>query len=1185
MSPNSYDYHPSTTLKQSSRGVSSFENSGDVAPGTPDPFLEPPATKSGHLQPCNLDNLFKETSHRSNEPIVSNGGFSVDVLRLKQYVLKLAAESGRPVPDIWQDAQRLIALQVFDKLVGYLPDCLPPPPDYCKLSSGVSYVIESESQQFNVPGNPSPLPHLTIRPPGLTEKQPAVFNFGQELFAVVLPLKDENVMKSYLLYPDKRQSILDSAGGHCEVLHNGVRDLPRLFHDKIFICLHFKLEGHGHLQATSSIESSTIQVGLMLRKGVGGTCPMRAGAKQLQAMGVLDVLLDDAPHLVVCSADDGDSSPITYSEEDGIDELLTEMQEGSLYSSPSGQTSRVVSISNSHHRLSVYTLSGRLELYCVETLWHTLSHDARCQLYATIRSLERSMLDVISEANHRRLTDRCHELQEKMNNQGSLLMRMSSVAEEKMLHDSLFSSVQKGEKVTVQLHCRTDGLVSVSLRLVEDETAIDFPFSTCVMVAAACIIALESCFGCSWRSAAATIPWPYYLISTRDCFSHRLVPLRNIICGEDERCCVRTEYFFAKGEEPADYSAVTRTAIQRAEYCGDVIQSVLREVVAKVAAVSRHPDGLLPTGVTTYTDVYTLKELENLEACADRLQKSAEEEKLPSTCYHTTVTKSGGLKRTKYFFGARYLWTREQISSADSHVAGGVRVDVPAVQNWMKEFAEAPMVASGVLQPGWVDSVALNMYHDGSEGIQSHYDDSNRFDRPIHSLRLFSDSRLSFGTQLYGYTNGAFMISMPRGCVTVMEQGGYAADGVKHCVRPADMSIKSAGMVMRRINPNARRAAEELFVNETTHWFRELSITRETPSSWRLNYLLSIQDLSRKGQIKNGGVVNSAKATVCRVMEHMIRHIESGVKSEQMDQMTGRLMLLSAVGKVVAASRMAVDITEDSEAVECFSTLDDIVSWVERPYLAAGSLPGSTRKRSLVGDLNRPTSSKRCIVEHIVDRVAQKAKEIIKKSALDKVVCPQSEGTVLSLKRKADGDPSAVSVRASKKKPHQTKVPLYACFACYKGLTSSDSETEWACAGSCRRTFHFECVKPASVGGPLGSRCENCTSSTHACFVCGKPPSSGHSNREHMEKCSLGSCGRYFHSRCIRAHPLSRPAASGKSIKCMLHYCTHCTLSGDGMAMVQCINCPVAYHLRCRPSGIQQLSKKLILCPKCTLPG
>lgn len=38
------------------------------------------------------------------------------------------------------------------------------------------------------------------------------------------------------------------------------------------------------------------------------------------------------------------------------------------------------------------------------------------------------------------------------------------------------------------------------------------------------------------------------------------------------------------------------------------------------------------------------------------------------------------------------------------------------------------------------------------------------------------------------YTNGAFSVDMPRGCVTVMHEGGYAANGIKHCVRPMDMT-------------------------------------------------------------------------------------------------------------------------------------------------------------------------------------------------------------------------------------------------------------------------------------------------------------------------------------------------------------------------------------------------------------
>ena len=109
------------------------------------------------------------------------------------------------------------------------------------------------------------------------------------------------------------------------------------------------------------------------------------------------------------------------------------------------------------------------------------------------------------------------------------------------------------------------------------------------------------------------------------------------------------------------------------------------------------------------------------------------------------------------------------------------------------------MVEAGLVPAGFLDAWALNMYHDGSQGIQPHYDDSARFERPVYSLRLFSDSRLSFGTQLYGYTNGAFCVDMPRGAITVMHTGGYAIAGAKHCVRPVDL----AGRLLSR--PTALR--------------------------------------------------------------------------------------------------------------------------------------------------------------------------------------------------------------------------------------------------------------------------------------------------------------------------------------------------------------------------------------------
>ena len=42
----------------------------------------------------------------------------------------------------------------------------------------------------------------------------------------------------------------------------------------------------------------------------------------------------------------------------------------------------------------------------------------------------------------------------------------------------------------------------------------------------------------------------------------------------------------------------------------------------------------------------------------------------------------------------------------------------PQVPLWVQQQVEAPLVGAALLPAGWVDSAALNMYHDGSEGIQ-----------------------------------------------------------------------------------------------------------------------------------------------------------------------------------------------------------------------------------------------------------------------------------------------------------------------------------------------------------------------------------------------------------------------------------------------------------------------------------
>ncbi|BDA45580.1 probable RNA demethylase ALKBH5 at C-terminar half [Coccomyxa sp. Obi] len=395
-----------------------------------------------------------------------------------------------------------------------------------------------------------------------------------------------------------------------------------------------------------------------------------------------------------------------------------------------------------------------------------------------------------------------------------------------------------------------------------------------------------------FSSSAGPVPWPLYLIGTRDSFKFDMHAQRKEV-EFNGRKCVKTEFFFHPSQIPENYyevvgrrqeSAIPAKAPEHENQDGQQKETVKhspveaaqrmeaqqehagalpccasdgsigrseeppqlvapihaavmgsRESLPNIASESEPesmlpecdqplPAALLPAGICTYTNFYTAEELQQMEGCADGVHEKAREGRLPSSCFHETRGRGGALKRTKFFFGARYLWTAEQTADVASRQAGGVRLDVPHAPKWMQALAEKPLVDSGLVPEKFFDAWALNMYHDGSEGIQSHFDDGTRFSRPIFSVRLFSDSRLSFGTQLYGYTNGAFTVDMPRGCITVMEANGYAVEGVKHCVRPADLGGKSAALIMRHINGPCMQQARELFEAQTLNMLRAWSM-------------------------------------------------------------------------------------------------------------------------------------------------------------------------------------------------------------------------------------------------------------------------------------------------------------------------------------------------------------------------
>ncbi|CAG9326903.1 unnamed protein product [Blepharisma stoltei] len=288
----------------------------------------------------------------------------------------------------------------------------------------------------------------------------------------------------------------------------------------------------------------------------------------------------------------------------------------------------------------------------------------------------------------------------------------------------------------------------------------------------------------------------FYLINTRDSFSYDLHVKKSTIRWND-RNIIKQEYYFRKNDLPSNYHDWEKWLE------GDYVRA----------------------GIVTYQGIFSQDELLKLEEKARGTEQDFRNGQFLINTAQPSYGAGGVIKRTKFFFGTRYMWTATQLAEKQSRVAAGVRVDVSDTPYWMKKEILDPLVDSGIIEKNFINSIAMNIYHDGKEGLAQHFDDAVRFKQPIYTVKLGSDARLSFGSQFYGYLNGAFCIPCPRGVVCVMEEFSYAANSAKHCVRPCDMSGRSITLILRQIHPfimeEARKYDAEI---DLPTWFSTLSL-------------------------------------------------------------------------------------------------------------------------------------------------------------------------------------------------------------------------------------------------------------------------------------------------------------------------------------------------------------------------
>lgn len=70
-----------------------------------------------------------------------------------------------------------------------------------------------------------------------------------------------------------------------------------------------------------------------------------------------------------------------------------------------------------------------------------------------------------------------------------------------------------------------------------------------------------------------------------------------------------------------------------------------------------------------------------------------------------------------------------------------------------------------------------------------------------------------------------------------MQEHMYAANGIKHCIRPCDMTGKSCAIILRQIHPIAVREANKYERNvDLPQWLSSISLRDYTPKSGLLRY-------------------------------------------------------------------------------------------------------------------------------------------------------------------------------------------------------------------------------------------------------------------------------------------------------------------------------------------------------------
>ncbi|XP_064128874.1 histone-lysine N-methyltransferase NSD3 isoform X5 [Loxodonta africana] len=142
-------------------------------------------------------------------------------------------------------------------------------------------------------------------------------------------------------------------------------------------------------------------------------------------------------------------------------------------------------------------------------------------------------------------------------------------------------------------------------------------------------------------------------------------------------------------------------------------------------------------------------------------------------------------------------------------------------------------------------------------------------------------------------------------------------------------------------------------------------------------------------------------------------------------------------------------------------------------------------------------------------------------------------------------------------------------------ICESTGDSLIPCEGECCKHFHLECLGLASL--PDGKFiCMECQTGQHPCFSCKVSGTD-------VKRCSVGTCGKFYHETCVRKFPTA--IFESKGFRCPQHCCSACSMEKDIYKaskgrMMRCLRCPVAYHSgdACIAAGSIFVSSYVLIC-------